>query len=171
MDPWIEVSTLGGKNMRETCARVLAAALLMGAIASVVGMAAHLGAPTDTGGAIAAPPSSLQRTVRLTVRPASKAPPHVARLVTAPPATVHRPRRAVTTRLIVTKHRNRRPAPKRQLATTPPAPAPAPASAPVPPPTTTEAQPPAPVPDQPDNHGHGHAYGRDGHDGRDDQDE
>jgi hypothetical protein len=161
MDPLIEVSTVGGKNMRETCARALAAALLTGAIATVVGMAAHLGPPTDTGGPIAAPPSPLERTVRLTVRPAPKPSRRAARVVTV--TTIHvppPPPRAATPRLVVTKHRGRRPAPKRQLAATAPAP---------PPPTTTEAQPPAPAQDPPGNQGHGHAYGRDKHDGQDDQ--
>jgi hypothetical protein len=60
----IEVSTGGGKNMRETCARVLAAALLIGAIAAMAGVSALSGQPGQTGGPIAAPPSALQRTVR-----------------------------------------------------------------------------------------------------------
>src|SRR5437588_2384463 len=41
MDPLIEVSTGQGENMRETCARVLAAALMTGAIAAVVAMSAR----------------------------------------------------------------------------------------------------------------------------------
>ena len=121
--------------MRETCARVLAAALLIGAIASVVGMAAHLGPPTDASRPIAAPPSSLQRTVRLTARPAPT-PPHLAAPVVTTATIDAQPRpRAVTARLVVTKHRARRPAPKRQLAAT--------------------AAPPAEAPP------HGHAHGRD----------
>src|SRR6478736_6372939 len=82
MDPLIEVSTVGGKNMRGTCARVLAATLMTGAIAGVVGMAAHLGAPHQDGGPIAVPPSSLQRTVRMTARPVPKPRTSPARLVT-----------------------------------------------------------------------------------------
>src|SRR5207302_3523475 len=62
--------------MRETCARVLAAALMTGAIASVVAMSALLNTPRDDGYALTAPPSSLQRSVRV---PALAAPPRPAR--------------------------------------------------------------------------------------------
>jgi len=50
--------------MRETCARVLAAALMTGAIAFAVGMPALFGTAHDLGRSVLAPPSSLQRTVR-----------------------------------------------------------------------------------------------------------
>jgi hypothetical protein len=49
--------------MRETCARVLAAALMTGAIAFAVGMPALFGTAQDLGRSFVAPPSSLQRTV------------------------------------------------------------------------------------------------------------
>jgi len=62
--------------MRETCARVLAAALMTGAIAAVVAMSALLNTPRDDGYALTAPPSSLQRSVRV---PALAAPPRPAR--------------------------------------------------------------------------------------------
>src|SRR5205823_10823255 len=50
--------------MRETCARVLAAALMTGAIAFAVGMPALFGTAHELGRSVLAPPSSLQRTVR-----------------------------------------------------------------------------------------------------------
>jgi hypothetical protein len=50
--------------MRETCARVLAAALMTGAIAFAVGMPALFGTAEDFGRSLTAPPSSLRRTVR-----------------------------------------------------------------------------------------------------------
>src|SRR5437773_3945449 len=97
MNPLIEVSTDGGRNMRETCARVLAAALMTGAIATVVGMSAVLGTPSEAGQPIVAPPSSVQRTVRLTAKPAPRHRQTAARLVTA--HTIHvRPRPEVVTR-------------------------------------------------------------------------
>jgi hypothetical protein len=49
--------------MRETCARVLAAALMTGAIAFAVGMPALFGTARDLGRSVIAPPSSLQRTI------------------------------------------------------------------------------------------------------------
>src|SRR3954454_16153939 len=65
MDPWNEVSTDGGRNMRATCVRVLAAALLTGAIASVVGLSAFAGPTAGPEEPLAAPPSALERTIRL----------------------------------------------------------------------------------------------------------
>jgi hypothetical protein len=50
--------------MRESCARVLAAALMTGAIAFAVGMPALFETAHDFGRSLLAPPSSLQRTVR-----------------------------------------------------------------------------------------------------------
>ena len=172
MDPLIEVSTVGGKNMRETCARALAAALLTGAIATVVGMAAHLGTPSTAGGPIAAPPSLPQHSVHLTVQPVRAAPP---RLVTAQTTSV-RPRPAAVTRSLVVVHRRstRRPPARRELAATTPAPQPvappAPAPAPAPPapaPAQATQQPPPAQDDQGDDHGHGHGRGH----GRGEQDD
>src|SRR4051812_38070176 len=83
MDPLIEVSTGQGGNMRETCARVLAAALMTGAIATVVGMSALFEMPREADRALVVPPSSLQRTVRLKVPPARRHAPAAERLVSA----------------------------------------------------------------------------------------
>jgi hypothetical protein len=162
MDPLIEVSTDGGTNMRETCARVLAAALMTGAIATVVGMAAHLGTPSEPGLSPTAPPSSLQRTVRLAAQPApaSKERARAARFVTV--RTIHvQPRsRAITRDLVVVRrHRTKRPAASRQLATTattPTATTSAPAAEPAP-----VAVPTPDAQNDGHDHGRGHAYGRD----------
>jgi hypothetical protein len=51
--------------MRETCARVLAAALMMGAIASAVGLPSTFESASGQERGLTAPPSSLQRTVRV----------------------------------------------------------------------------------------------------------
>src|SRR6266545_1939771 len=69
--------------MRETCARVLAAALMTGAIASVVAMSALLNTPRDDGYALTTPPSSLQRSVRVPALAAPPRPVRAERLVTA----------------------------------------------------------------------------------------
>jgi hypothetical protein len=156
--------------MRATCARVLAAALMTAAIASVVGMSALFRPASQAARPIAAPPSSLQRTVRLTAHvqaPRRQSRPSPARLVTRSTIAV-RPRPAPVTRLAtVRKHRTRRPGPPRQLAATttttvtttttpaPPAVEPAAASAPAP-----DAQ-PGDAEDGPGRHGRGHAYGHD----------
>jgi hypothetical protein len=172
MDPLIEVSTSGGKNMRETCARVLAAALLTGAIATVVAMAAHLNGPNEAGARLAVPPSSLQRTVRLTARPLVK---HrsAAKLVTTHTSHVRQQAEVIHRSLVVVvhRHRARRPAPPhRQLTesvptpvTTAPTPAPAPEPAPlveVPAPATPQDQQSGDQ-GQGQGHGRGHAYGHD----------
>ena len=139
--------------MRATCARVLAAALMTGSIAMVVGMAAHLGAPTGAGGPIAAPPSSLQRTVRLAAQPApSRRTP--ARLVTTHTTEAQVRPELVSRALAVTRrHHPHRPPATRQLAGTT-APAPAPVAVPAP-----DRQPGY------QGRGRGHAYGP----GREDQ--
>ena len=125
----------------------------------VVGMAAHLGAPSQAGSLIAAPPSSLQRSVRLTAEPAAtrRAP---ARLVTTHTTRAQaRPEVQVRNLAVVQRHHHpRRPPATRQLAgtstpTAQPAPVAGPAAEPV----------PTPAPDvQPADHGHGrgHAYGQ-----------
>jgi hypothetical protein len=137
--------------MRETCARVLAAALLTGAIATVVGMAAHLGPPSRPDRPIAAPPSSLQRAVRLTAEPVPKR-RTPARLVTTHTIRTQARPETLTRNLVVfqRRHHPHLPTATRQLAATeitsaPPDPVQLPA---------TDAQPT----DQ--EHGHGHAYGR-----------
>jgi hypothetical protein len=163
--------------MRETCARVLAAALLTGAIATVVAMVAHLNGPNEARTPIAAPSSAHERTVRLTVRPL---PRHrsIAKLVTTHTRYV-RPQAEVIHRSLVVVHphraQRRTPPPHRQLTASVPSPAaptavttaPTQAPAPVTPPP---AEPTAPVPthdEQGDGqapgqgHGRGHAYGHD----------
>src|SRR6266542_4535584 len=75
--------------MRETCARVLAAALMTGAIAAVVAMSALLNTPRDDGYALTAPPSSFQRSVRVPALAAPPRPARAERLVSA--LSVHTP--------------------------------------------------------------------------------
>jgi hypothetical protein len=150
--------------MRETCARALAAALMTGAIATVVGMSALFDTPTEVGRPIAAPPSSLQRSVRVEVAAVHRRNRveriHTARPISAPARPVVVTRRLV----IVRKHRSQ--PPRRSLASTqrkPPAPAPvALAQATVAPPRVAPAAPEvaAPATEQDDGH-HGHAYGHD----------
>ena len=165
--------------MRETCARVLAAALMTGAIATVVAMSAMLGAPTGPGRPMAVQPSLVQRTVRLTAQLPPKHRRKPARLVTV--HTIHAtPRPILVTRslVVVRPHRSRRPVQHRQLTATKPPAAPVTptAIAAVPAPAPVE---PAPAPAGEDaengegNHGHGHGHGEahgQGH-GRSDQDE
>jgi hypothetical protein len=180
MNPLIEVSTVGGRNMRETCARVLAAALMTGAIATVVAMSAMLGAPTEPGRSMAVQPSLVQRTVRLT----AQLPPRHRRRTAPLVVTAHtihvEPRPVLVTRslVVIRPHRSRRAVQHRQLtAARPPAPPVTPtAIAAVPAPAPVE---PAPAPAGEDakngggDHGHGHGHGEgqgQGH-GRGDQDE
>jgi len=163
--------------MRETCARGLAAALMTGAIVTVVGMAALVKAPTEAGAPMSAPPSALQRSVRLTPQPARSLHRNVAGLVTR--RTIHVPTRpeALSSRSLAVVRRHparRRPARQRQLAATTPAPTAQPEAAPTDagaapePPAAPPAAPAAPT-DQADEqddgpghgHGRGHAYGHD----------
>ena len=161
--------------MRGTCARVLAAALMTGAIATVVAMSALFETPRGPGGPIAAPPSSLQRSVLLEAQPA---PPHrarVTRLENAHP--INRPARPVVLArtLVVTPAHHVRAQPRRLATVTPkpkPASAPTPAAQPEAPPPPAdppvEAAPPAEPedakPDKEHDHGHGHE-GDNGHKG------
>src|SRR5918994_5106546 len=62
--------------MRETCARVLAAALMTGAIATAMGLPTVFESGGDPGRRFTAPPSSLQRSVS---SPAFLAPAHLPR--------------------------------------------------------------------------------------------
>ena len=174
--------------MRETCARVLAAALMTGAIAAVVAMSALSGATGEAGRSFAAPPSSLKRSVSV-VAPttalqrgsnrqarSSSARPRpvvVARHLVVARQWSHRPRQ-----LTASKPKTKpKPAPARA-----PEPAPTPASAPeLAPPTVAAAQivePPQPTApaaaqgppeiavDAHGDHGNGrgHAHGHDKHD-------
>jgi hypothetical protein len=163
MDPLIEVSTGGGKNMRETCARVLAAALMTGAIATVVGMSALFGTPTEAGRPIAAPPSAPQRSVRIEVTPLQHR-KRVERVNTARPVSAPARPVVITRRVaIVRKHRSR---PSRRILASaqpkPAAPAPAPAPQPtVAPPTVEPAAPAVPPATEQDDGNNGNAYGHD----------
>ena len=171
--------------MRETCARALAAALMTGAIATVVAMSALFGVAGEEGRPLSAPPSSLKRSVPV-VAQAAVSRPRSVRSVSARPRAA-----AVTRHLVVARHWSPRPAARRFAAAKPkakpkPAPvpesvAPTPAPAPEVAPPTVEAarivelpQPPAPAPvveqnqqgpseDAASDHGkgRGHAYGHD----------
>ena len=171
MHPLNGVSTQRGENMRETCARVLAAALLTGAIATVVGMATLADTPQAPARTVAAPASAVQRTVRLKVQTAPPHPRRARALVRTRTYRTPRPAAVPQTLIVVHPHRAS-PQRQRRLASVP-APAPAPASpaadpAPAAPPTPAEAPPSAdPAPEVPDTsqgpgrHGQGHAYGHD----------
>jgi hypothetical protein len=167
MDPLNEVSTDGGRNMRETCARVLAAALMTGAIAAVVGLSALVGAPTDANPPLAAPRPVPERSVPIHVVPVRSRPHPVRRAETARRVSAPAPR-AVVTRPLVLIHTSPAQPPRRHLATTKPKPAPTPAAptpAATPPaaPTTAVGTPPAPAAqaEDDDKEHHGHAYGHD----------
>jgi hypothetical protein len=177
MDPLNEVSTGQGRNMRETCARVLAAALMTGAIAGVMGMPALFDGPREADRALTAPPSSLQRSVRIRVAPAPRHPASVERRASAPP------RSTPTRHVVVTRALARvaaappaaaptAPPRRRQLASTRPKPKPkpaAPAAAAAPTPLPAAAAPaasappapqapaPASVDEESDDDDHGHA--------------
>jgi len=131
-------------------------------------MSALLGPPREAGRPIAAPPSSLQRTVQLTAQPV---PRHrsPARLVTEHTIQT-RSRPAVSTRdLVVVRPHRARQRVQRQLAASKPRPAPVapPAPAVVP---AQEAAPVSAVPAPPANgedhsaHGHGRGHGHDDQD-------
>jgi hypothetical protein len=107
--------------MRETCARVLAAALMTGAIAFVLAMPALFESARDAGRGLTAPPSSLRRSVQA---PALTAPTR--------PAGVHSIRRPVTRPVVVrttaraVRARRSRPHPPGADNTAPPSPRPEP---------------------------------------------
>lgn len=149
--------------MRETCARVLAAALMTGTIASVVWMSALGGTPNQTIRPLAAPAAAPPLSVRIHVKPVQVRPKPVRRVRIARPATPSVRVATVTTvtsRPLAAAHPRRPKRPPRHLASAPP-----PKAAAVPP---TEAVPgeapqliaPAPV-ETVDDHGNGHAYGHD----------
>jgi len=170
--PLNEVSTNQGRNMRETCARVLAAALMTGAIAGVVAMTALLGAPSEGGRPITAPPSSLERSVRTVALPA----PRPQRASVRRPVYAHhisRPvRPSVLARRLVSIHTRALHTTRRRLASTKPKAAPVVPPVPVQEPVA-EPAPPAPAPESEDDHGNGHAYGHEkdhghGHEGHED---
>ena len=148
--------------MRETCARVLAAALMTGAIATVVGMSALFDTPTEVSRPIAAPPSLLQRSVRVEVTAVHRRnrvePRRHTRRISAPARPA-----VITRRLVIVRKHHSKP-PQRSLASTqrkPQAPV-APAQPAVVPPPVEPAVPQtaAPTTEQDDGN-HGHAYGHD----------
>jgi hypothetical protein len=69
--------------MRETCARVLAAALMTGAIAFVLAMPALFESARDVGQGLTAPPSSLRRSVHAPALAAARPPARAERLAAA----------------------------------------------------------------------------------------
>src|SRR3954454_20866587 len=134
--------------MRETFARALAAALMAGSIATVVGMAALVRTPNEAARPISAPPSALQRSVRLAAQPAPRQHRSVARLVPtrtiqvpAPPAPA-RPSPAVVRRPPAPP-RVRRGGPRPATRVTTPAASPASVSEPAPRPDEPAAAPTA----------------------------
>jgi type IV secretory pathway VirB10-like protein len=165
--------------MRETCARVLAAALMTGAIAGTVGMSALFGPTSEADRPITAPPSSLQRFVRAEVL--RGAPAHRAkverRVVTHSLRTTRaRPRPATHRLVIIRTHRVH--AVPRRLATTKPKPQPvaqAPAVQAAPTPEAASPAPPTPPVEEAESdhdhgNGNGNAYGHEkdhghGHEG------
>lgn len=132
--------------MRETCARVLAAALMTGAIATALGLPAAFDSAREPGRGLTAPPSSLQRTVRVPAIVARERPARAERLEIAigvrPPAAQPRIVRHVANRgaVAVTQSGPRPtntpatpPAPEtRELASTTPPPAAPPTPGPSP---------------------------------------
>jgi hypothetical protein len=180
MYPLNEVSTDQGRNMRETCARVLAAALMTGAIAAVVAMSALVGAPSQSARPITAPPSSLERSVRIVALPAPR--PHRASV--RRPVSAHQIRRpvvrpSVLARRFVTIHPRATQPTRRRLASNKPKAAPVAPTVSVqgpvaePPPPASVPAPQTEEPASQDDHGNGHAYGHEkehghGHEGRED---
>src|SRR5512133_2861109 len=69
--------------MRETCARVLAAALMTGAVGFAVAMPALFGTTPEASQSLKAPPSSLRRSVPVVSPEASSRPPAPGRLLGA----------------------------------------------------------------------------------------
>jgi hypothetical protein len=131
--------------MRETCARVLAAALITGAIATVVGMSALFDTPRNVERDVTAPPSALAHSIRVTMRPAlrntTERPQRRAAHSVMQPSVA----RAVVSREIVRRKPTHRRAPRqRELAAVKPKPA-APPVEPAPPPAETPAPVVAPV--------------------------
>jgi hypothetical protein len=132
--------------MRETCARVLAAALMTGAVAFAVAMPALVGPGLDPSRPLTAPPSLLRRSVPVTPHKAAATRPAVERLVGAHPVA----KSAADTALASVVS-----APRPNLGTLQPAsvgkpqgrPAPAPAPTPTPAPTPAPEPQPTPPPE------------------------
>jgi hypothetical protein len=129
--------------MRETCARVLAAALMTGAIATAMGLPTIFESAHDLGRALVTPPSSGHRSVRVPALTARARPPSAERLATAPQVT----RPLLRPAIVRTPSRSQgkpKPAPVQQ-----PEPGPAPESQPEPErqltSTVSQPEPAAPV--------------------------
>jgi len=159
--------------MRATCARVLAAALMTGAIATVVGMSALFDTPREAGRALVVPPSSLQRTVRLRVPPAHRRARAAERLVSAHTSSSAQSRPVLVIRTLVRHTTVVRQIPqRRRLAAVKPKPTPPVQPAPPPAPPQPATPPPAPVApvdarakgdegdDQSNEHGNDHGQGK-----------
>ena len=135
------------------CARVLAAALMAGAIAAVVAFPARFGPGGEPGRVIVAPPSSQQRAIHLPALPAPRR--HAALVVIHVTNRTTAPVRTIEQAVVATSRpQATRPPVKvaptdttRTLAAVTPAQAP-PTPAPAP-----------PVPAAPKQHGRGHAFG------------
>ena len=142
--------------MRETCVRVLAAALMTGAIAAVVWMSALAGTPDETIRPLAAPAAARPPSVTIRVNAVSAPKPHVRRGHRLPATTSVAAATAAIAGPLATVHPRRAKRPARHLAATTAKPS---ASAP-----PTKAPAATPVPSAPrleplDAHGNGHAYG------------
>ena len=152
--------------MRETCARVLAAALMTGAVAFVVAMPALFGPEPDVTRPLTAPPSSLRRSVHVTAleAPADRAVERPSGAQTIANRTGPRARRPEAPRIATdrTPIGPLRPASAGRSESHPtptPAPKPVPPSAPETETRQLAAASPtasAPEPATDNDHGHGH---------------
>jgi hypothetical protein len=123
--------------MRETCARVLAAALMTGAIAFALGAPALFESPRDESRLLKAPPPSLQRSVRVPALPAPAQPRRAERLRHAL-SVGRRADWTVADATTPSARTDARPRPKPKTVGPGPAPAAEPAPAPEPAPETRE---------------------------------
>jgi hypothetical protein len=149
--------------MRETCARVLAAALMTGAVAFVVAMPALFGPEPDASAPVAAPPSSLRRSVHVTAqraqaRRAVERPPGAQMIPNrSRPRTVHPGSGVTASRSPIGRLRPASAGRSEEHPATTPAPTPVPE----PPPATETRQlaattPPATAPEPASANDHGH---------------
>ena len=128
--------------MRETCARALAAALMTGAIATAVGLPSAFESTSAPDRGLTAPPSSLQRTVRIPAGTAREGAHRAERGVVAQ----HASRPSVVSRARSVRHVIVRPAAQRPHTAPSRGPAPTPAPAPAPTPSPADAAVAAPPP-------------------------
>jgi len=127
--------------MRETCARALAAALMTGAIATAVGLPPAFESASAPDRGLTAPPSSLQRTVRIPAGTARERAHGAERVVIH-----HSNRPSVVTVARNVRHVTVRPAMRRPHTAPSRGPAPAPTPAPTPPPADPPVAAPTPAP-------------------------